>query len=272
MTTQSSTPTAADIAITVDAREFGLHSKQGGWRLGLLVARNVALAPGRVSVETLAPKTNATVFARKSNTSNDRIIRHLAAWERAAERGFVPHAADLRPGQDTMLLNGRPFTLDAETLPAWQEFYRTPIRRTPRPTPQARTQTPTPPPVTLSPAPTPTPPAEQTATERAIEEAGRSYRAGNGLPVESAGTVGAALRLHTEHTEDVRHGINAIRSYTRRLFDIARDTDWQTAGRAEAAAELRALAEQIGMVADMTEDPDMGRATDAAINQLINGS
>jgi hypothetical protein len=28
-----------------DAREFGQHFKQGGWRLGLLVARNVKQHP-----------------------------------------------------------------------------------------------------------------------------------------------------------------------------------------------------------------------------------
>ena len=28
-------------AIELDAHEFGLHLKQGGWRLGLLVARDV---------------------------------------------------------------------------------------------------------------------------------------------------------------------------------------------------------------------------------------
>jgi hypothetical protein len=52
--------TDAAHAITADATEFGNHMRQGGWRLGLLVARNVAVAPGRVAPETLLPKVNAT--------------------------------------------------------------------------------------------------------------------------------------------------------------------------------------------------------------------
>lgn len=289
-TPATNTTTAADIAITVDAREFGLHTKQGGWRLGFIVARNVALAPGRVSVKTLAPKTNATTFARKSGTSNDRIIRHLAAWERAADRGLVPHAAELRPGQDTMTLNGRRFTLDAETLPSWQEFYKTPtVRRTPPP----------------APAPAPARPAAVTqaradalrlAAARAfgvdpapaqtgvavnavsivdgplIEQAGRNYRAGSGAPADGADTIGAATRLHQEHADDVTHALKAIGSYARRILDISRDTDWAETGRSEAATELRKLGEQLAMIADITENPNLGRATDAAINQLINGS
>ena len=32
------------MSIDNDAREFGQHLKQGGWRLGLLVARNMYLS------------------------------------------------------------------------------------------------------------------------------------------------------------------------------------------------------------------------------------
>jgi hypothetical protein len=31
----------------LDAREFGIHVRQGGWRLGLLVARNVEPRKGQ---------------------------------------------------------------------------------------------------------------------------------------------------------------------------------------------------------------------------------
>lgn len=102
-------------AMERDAREFGLHSKQEGWRLGLLVARNVVKAPGRVAVETLRPKVNATEFARQSSTTNDRVLRHLKAWDKAAEDGIVPPSSSLKPGTE--------IDLDASKLPPWTDYY-----------------------------------------------------------------------------------------------------------------------------------------------------
>ena len=98
-----------------DAQEFGQHVRQGGWRLGLLVARNVVRAPGRVSIETLAPKTNATRFGELSGVSTTKVLRYLAAWNLAAEQGIVPPASDLAPGSDV--------DLDVDTLPSWSQFY-----------------------------------------------------------------------------------------------------------------------------------------------------
>lgn len=114
-------PTKTD----ADAREFGLHVKQGGWRLGLLVARNVVRAPGRVAVSSLAPKTNATRFADRAHTTVDRVLRHLNAWEAAADAGLVPHAATLSPGTE--------IDIDADALPAWTTFYHPEVRRAARP-------------------------------------------------------------------------------------------------------------------------------------------
>lgn len=94
-----------------DAREFGLRLRRGGWRSGLLVARNVVRAPGRVPVETLAPKTNATEFARMADCSNDRVLRHLRAWERAATAGLVPPSTSLAPDKD--------LDLNLALLPTW---------------------------------------------------------------------------------------------------------------------------------------------------------
>lgn len=112
-------PESSGPTTEIDAREFGLHVQQGGWRLGLLVARNVERGkPGRppriVSTETNS-KVSATVFAKLAKTTNDRVLRYLDAWERAADAGHVPHAADLSPGSE--------LELDAERLPQWSSFY-----------------------------------------------------------------------------------------------------------------------------------------------------
>ena len=107
-----------------DAREFGLHDKQGGWRLGLLVARNVEKGqPGRppenVTTVTINGKVSATAFAEESGTSAPRVLRYLAAWERAADAGHVPHAAELHPGSDPALDVEGP-----ENQLRWFDFYR----------------------------------------------------------------------------------------------------------------------------------------------------
>lgn len=102
-----------------DAKEFGLHVKQGGWRLGLLVARNVEKGAGEGGDphrnDRYGAKVSAQQFGRDSSTSAPRILRYLAAWEKAAAAGHVPHAADLTPGEDV--------DLDVEALPSWNEFY-----------------------------------------------------------------------------------------------------------------------------------------------------
>jgi hypothetical protein len=77
-------------SIEIDAREFGLHVKQGGWRLGLLVARNVERGVGDRSVSRrdrdakVEGKVSVQAFARKAGTTADRVLRYLDAWERAA--------------------------------------------------------------------------------------------------------------------------------------------------------------------------------------------
>lgn len=93
-------------SIVTDAREFGLHVKQGGWRLGLLVARNVDYAGnGRPSNAKLrdrevSGKVSADGFATESDTSADRVLRYLKAWNKAADAGLVPHSDDLHPGDE----------------------------------------------------------------------------------------------------------------------------------------------------------------------------
>jgi hypothetical protein len=109
-----------DAVIEQDAREFGLHVQQGGWRLGLLVARNVekgktgGVGGGAISTEN-ALKVTATDFAGEASTSAARVLRFLKAWDKAAAAGHVPYAANLSPGSEV--------ELNAEKLPGWEDFY-----------------------------------------------------------------------------------------------------------------------------------------------------
>jgi hypothetical protein len=113
-------------SVDLDAREYGDHVRYGGWRLGLLVARNVEKgnSNGRPPQEETATvvavssgKVSAKEFARRSGTSDMTALRYLDAWERAAEAGYVPRSADMVPGQDVQL----PKDEDGEL---WRTFYR----------------------------------------------------------------------------------------------------------------------------------------------------
>lgn len=258
-----------DEAITDDATEFGLHMRQGGWRLGLLVARNVKIAPGRVAPETLLPKINATEFARRAGTSNDRVIRHYAAWQRAANAGLVPDADTLNPANTV--------DLNVDRLPAWGPIYNAPIERR---TPVTRTPRPLPGPITTRRA-DPIIPAVADTNDPHISEALESAR----VNAEDALT---ALHAHDaeedEHaaatrpeardadlTEDVRYAINALMGYARRLFDVAREPEWtDTAARERAAKDIHGLARQLQAIAEIAADPAQGTVTDADLSALLD--
>ena len=100
--------------VQTDAREFGIHIKQGGWRLGLLVARNVSKGNDRAA--QTRQKISAREFAKLAGTTHDRVLRYLDAWELAADAGLVPHAAELTPGHSV-------FNLDVVPPRDWDEFY-----------------------------------------------------------------------------------------------------------------------------------------------------
>lgn len=65
----------------------GQHVKLGGWRLGLLVARNVEKGtPGRPSenVPIGTFKRSAREFAELAGVGKNKVLRYLEAWNRAA--------------------------------------------------------------------------------------------------------------------------------------------------------------------------------------------
>lgn len=90
-----------------DAREFGRFVRQGGWRLGLLVARNCGDGVGKVPIAQ---------FAIEARIGTSTVSLYLRAWELAAEANLVPHAAQLTRDSEP--------TLDTTALPHWQNFYR----------------------------------------------------------------------------------------------------------------------------------------------------
>jgi len=118
---------AALATIEADAREFGLHDRQGPWRLGLLIARSVTVGKDHgvnlkyrdedVSHETSSNgKVSARDFAMMSGTSTKRVMKYFRAWEKAAKEGLVPQSSELEPGQE---LN----TLLVDRLPDWGKYY-----------------------------------------------------------------------------------------------------------------------------------------------------
>lgn len=261
-------------SITSDAKEFGLHMRQGGWRLGLLVARNVVVAPGRVAPETLLPKVNATHFAKIAGTSNDRVLRHLAAWERAANAGLVPHARDLDPGNEV--------DLDVDRLPAWGPIYNAPPERTRPPTRPTRH---IPEPITTRRAdpviPEPAAPlvpqivdTDDVHVSSALENARVTSEAALAFLRAQDAQQDPHARQEAraaEWTEDVRYAVNAMMGHTRRLFDAARDTEWtDPVARRRVAQDLSVISKQLAMIAEIAIDPATASVTDEALASLMN--
>jgi hypothetical protein len=93
-----------------DATEFGVHYKKGGWRLGLLVARNVNVAkagrPPKVIItgNNYDPeKTTGKAFAQAAGVSQTTIVFHLSAWNLAASNGLVDASNTLSIGDNCPL-------------------------------------------------------------------------------------------------------------------------------------------------------------------------
>ena len=109
--------------IDCDAIEFGTHFKQGGWRLGLLVARNCEPKQGkRTDLATSGEvKVSCDEFASKSGVSATTVKYYYAAWELAAEAGYCLSAKQLSPGQDDLDDFDED---DHERREIWSKFYQ----------------------------------------------------------------------------------------------------------------------------------------------------
>lgn len=107
--------------VELDAKEFGEHVRNGGWRLGLLVARSVrktAKERGSKPWEDegvsraewyrdnsenseSSQKISASAFAHQAGVSitDKTVTKYLNAWNQAAVEGFVPLSSSMCPGQ-----------------------------------------------------------------------------------------------------------------------------------------------------------------------------
>jgi hypothetical protein len=81
-----------------NAEEFAALDQGEGWPFARLIACSVErIGQGTNPTSYTRTKSTPDEFAKQAGTSRPRVIRYLDAWGRAAERGWVPHAAELSP-------------------------------------------------------------------------------------------------------------------------------------------------------------------------------
>jgi hypothetical protein len=102
-----------------NATEFALLDKGEGWPFARLIACSVEKAPsglrrGSVFDRKQNGKVNAQEFARQAGTSPTRVLRYLAAWNKAADQGLCTPSADLSP-------NDAPTVMEPDI--AWSAVY-----------------------------------------------------------------------------------------------------------------------------------------------------
>jgi hypothetical protein len=89
--------------IEMDAKEFGEHVRNGGWRLGLLAARSAEVATaGRPRIGENTPinkKISLTAFGKSAGIDKNTVKKYLDSWNMAAADGYVPSSSELVPGQ-----------------------------------------------------------------------------------------------------------------------------------------------------------------------------
>jgi hypothetical protein len=108
-----------------DAAKFGRHF-QGGWQLGLLVARNVnkRAKPGKPpKSEQVRNKVSCAKFAELANVSERTVQWFYDAWQLAAEEGHCTPAELLMPGSEDPKLSGIDLR-SHEFRELWRKYYR----------------------------------------------------------------------------------------------------------------------------------------------------
>ncbi|GFG95315.1 hypothetical protein [Mycobacterium timonense] len=93
------------MSIEDDAARFGRHF-EGGWQLGLLVARNVhkQTGAGRPKSELVRNKVSCAEFAAKAEVSERTVQLYYDTWQLAAKEGHCTPAEQLSPGGEDSLL------------------------------------------------------------------------------------------------------------------------------------------------------------------------
>lgn len=113
------------MSLEEDAAKFGRHF-EGGWQLGLLVARNVhkRSRAGRPPIsEPLRNKVSCAKFAKMAGVSERTIQWYCDTWALAAEAGHCTPADQLSPGEEDPRLSG--IDVDSyEVHELWNKCYR----------------------------------------------------------------------------------------------------------------------------------------------------
>lgn len=102
------------LSLKEDAEEFGIHTKAGGWRLGLLVARNVERGKGEGGSGKAhrgnrpGEKVSARKFAGEAGLSDHKIVlRYLDSWDYYAEQpdyqDIIKPSGEIRPDDEIEL-------------------------------------------------------------------------------------------------------------------------------------------------------------------------
>lgn len=113
---------------TKDAVEFGVGVRCGGWRLGFLVARNVA--PGKAgrpskdanpSLEN--EKISMTRFSELAGVSVSHVKYYYDAWELAAKAGLVPSSEQILLGDDDVDIEADSIEVEDNPRTHWSHFY-----------------------------------------------------------------------------------------------------------------------------------------------------
>lgn len=90
----------SNMSIEQDARAFGQHF-EGGWQLGLLVARSVykrSQAGRPAKSEPVRNKVSCAKFAKMAGVSERTVQFYCDTWALAAEAGYCTPADELSPG------------------------------------------------------------------------------------------------------------------------------------------------------------------------------
>lgn len=116
----------------LDAREFGVGVRCGGWRLGLLVARNVAPAKaGRTSANNRSlendssgtKKVSMNQFADLAGVSVSHVKYYYDAWQLAAKAGLVPASETIEFGDDNIAVDIDSIEDEDNPRTFWTWFY-----------------------------------------------------------------------------------------------------------------------------------------------------
>jgi len=154
---ENSTMIAEEIAdlnpnTEMDFKELKEHVKSGGWRLGLLVARNVRNDYGSLSREkpwelegisrstwyrqqdettvnsvTVVSKVHSRTCSKITGISHTEILRYLKAWNLAVADGLpILSSSDLVPGQSVSFDALDDSDKPVFTQKSWDNYFKTP--------------------------------------------------------------------------------------------------------------------------------------------------